>query len=457
MARAPKPEDGDAGILRQQLLDDYRYILDETVILSIINDEEDIVSSYDNIKSTLALLAKGTEQHTPPVTSSRSTPEENSKNLESLKLYFPDSSLDDIESVLKENGSDVERALQALNQLSLEAYQDARQKASAKSDDFHHGLPKFSEQSHDPSESAEVEMLRSAFPDIKEHTIKFVLKQCDGDSSRAFDELLNRQHLQETGQLTKGIDAFSTGLDGNDDATPNKARRAVDKKPPKKKARLDIAYKVTSPTTVDDAAESASGGPSGPTISSERYNSVAKRGTSGSSSSDGRVIPALPDFSSSREQLRAAASVSRLGPYGKQAAIVYLERGREEARQARADASDRADILVDQQSTPTEINLHGVTVDDGVRIAKQRVWQWWNSLGEECERNARNQSLTIITGLGNHSANGVSRLRKAVGEALRNDMWKVEVGTGRFHITGRAQALGTGTGSRRSRGSSTSS
>jgi hypothetical protein len=372
-----------------------------------------------------------------------------------LQLCFPDSSLDDINSVLKENGGDFERALQALNQLSLEAYQDARQKASAKPDDFHLGPPRFSEQSHRSSESAKVEMLRSAFPDFKEHTIKFVLKQCDDDLSRASDELLNRQHLEETGQLARGIDAFSTGRDGNDDATPNKARRAADKKPPKKKAKLDIAYKVTSPTTDDDAARSASGGPSGPTTSSERYNSVARRGTSGSSSSDGRLISALPDFSSSREQLRAAASVSRLGPLGRQGAIVYLERGREEARQARADASDRADILVDQQSTATEINLHGVTVDDGVRIAKQRVWVWWDSLGEERERKARNQSLTIITGLGNHSANGVSKLRKAVAEALRNDMWKVEVGTGRFRVTGRAQALGTG--SRRSRGSSTSS
>jgi hypothetical protein len=64
MARAPKPEDGDAGILRQQLLDDYRSVLDEPLILSFVNEHEDIVSNYHHIKSTLASLAKETEQHT---------------------------------------------------------------------------------------------------------------------------------------------------------------------------------------------------------------------------------------------------------------------------------------------------------------------------------------------------------------------------------------------------------
>ena len=41
-----------------------------------------------------------------------------------------------------------------------------------------------------------------------------------------------------------------------------------------------------------------------------------------------------------------------------------------------------ADAFVSQQSTPTSLDLHGVTVADATRIAKQRTQSWWNSLGE---------------------------------------------------------------------------
>jgi hypothetical protein len=75
---------------------------------------------------------------------------------------------------------------------------------------------------------------------------------------------------------------------------------------------------------------------------------------------------------------------------------------------------------------------------DGVRIAKQRVWSWWNNLGEERRALARRDGFTIITGVGKHSVGGVSRLRQAVGAYLRYDGWRVETLTGRFYVTGRA-------------------
>jgi hypothetical protein len=65
------------------------------------------------------------------------------------------------------------------------------------------------------------------------------------------------------------------------------------------------------------------------------------------------------------------------------------------------------------------------------------VQAWWNGLGEFRTDKARQQPFTVITGLGRHSAGGVSHLRQAVAAALLQDGWKMQVETGRFVVTGR--------------------
>jgi hypothetical protein len=87
--------------------------------------------------------------------------------------------------------------------------------------------------------------------------------------------------------------------------------------------------------------------------------------------------------------------------------------------------------------TASLIDLHGVRVQDGVRIARQRVQAWWDGLGEFRSRRAREQPFTVITGLGRHSAGGVSQMRQAVARALLQDGWQLQVETGRFVISGR--------------------
>jgi hypothetical protein len=121
-------------------------------------------------------------------------------------------------------------------------------------------------------------------------------------------------------------------------------------------------------------------------------------------------------------------------------AAYYIQEARRETQLSLAKTANMAEALVNQQSTSSRIDLHGVTVLDGVRIAKHRVWQWWDNLGDERVRVARQQGFTIVTGVGKHSANGVSRLRQAVGAALRNDGWKTETLTGQFYVTGRLTA-----------------
>lgn len=141
-----------------------------------------------------------------------------------------------------------------------------------------------------------------------------------------------------------------------------------------------------------------------------------------------------------REAAASAASLNRRGasnPLYRQAAGYYSERAREQARYEMHATSTAADLLVNNQSTSTSVDLHGVYVQDGVRIARQRVQAWWNGLGEFRTEKARQRPFTVITGLGRHSAGGVSQLRQAVAAALLQDGWKMQVETGRFVVKGR--------------------
>ncbi len=86
----------------------------------------------------------------------------------------------------------------------------------------------------------------------------------------------------------------------------------------------------------------------------------------------------------------------------------------------------------------TTIDVHGLTVDEGVIVSKEHVNNWWSSIQAgtlltTC-RFLRNISLrsgnnvprtfTIITGVGKHSA-GPGKLGPALEFALKEDGWDV--------------------------------
>lgn len=145
-------------------------------------------------------------------------------------------------------------------------------------------------------------------------------------------------------------------------------------------------------------------------------------------------------LSAQRDAASSASVMYRKGasnPLYRQAAGFYAERAREHAQNAHYATSVSADLLVDQQSSVREIDLHGVSVQDGTRIARQKAFNWWQGLGEVKSRKAKERPLIIITGIGRHSIGGVSQLRRSVAAALLQDGWKVEAGTGKFTIDGR--------------------
>ncbi|RYP64306.1 hypothetical protein DL769_006721 [Monosporascus sp. CRB-8-3] len=136
----------------------------------------------------------------------------------------------------------------------------------------------------------------------------------------------------------------------------------------------------------------------------------------------------------------SAASAFRKGksnPLFRQAGAYYAERGREQASMQHQAVSVEAEYIVDQKSTSDMIDLHGVTVQDGVDIALDRVWRWWESLGEDRARRAK-EGFTVVTGIGKHNPDGRSPLRINVFKALIADGWKVGVLTGSCLVTGRA-------------------
>ncbi|KZL64356.1 smr domain-containing protein [Colletotrichum incanum] len=208
--------------------------------------------------------------------------------------------------------------------------------------------------------------------------------------------------------------------------------------------RLDISYKL-APLTNAELEGSSEGwqkaaspklavtSPTGRTLSTPTFSCTP-------SSAPGSYRQAMDTASvyrdASNHSYSTAGQVYKKGHLYRQAAGYYAERGREEARSFAKAKSVAADIHVASTSSTNEIDLHGVEVADGVRIARERVWDWWNNLGEYRARKAQ-QGFTIVTGRGLHSAGGVSRLRQGVIAALVNDGWKVSVGTGSYRVTGR--------------------
>ncbi|RAL16359.1 Smr domain protein [Aspergillus homomorphus CBS 101889] len=149
-------------------------------------------------------------------------------------------------------------------------------------------------------------------------------------------------------------------------------------------------------------------------------------------------------FSAGAEAFSKASTAYRRGKSDRLmggAAAYYSSVGRDHLEHARRNAAAAADALVDQQSTPTRLDLHGVSVQDAVRISRERVYAWWDSLGDTKHMGGssfdRTQGgLHIVTGKGIHSHDKTSRLGPAVGKMLIRDGWKVEVGEGSLTVVG---------------------
>ncbi len=442
-----------ASSLIQKLVDEFATQLDESLILAIASDR-DIVEHFEDIRNDLLPLAES-------ATAEEATGFDPS-GLGHL-TDFDALALDD-EALTSPNGTLQSKSTDVATTVS---------ETSADLDS-----PAVFTSQTELSDTDKVQNLQMIF-NFEEHTIRFILKQCDGDLERAFDELLNRQFLDESGELPKGIEGFANS-NGAASAGQNRRRRQGAQQ---KAARtpLLVDYSVSSPAveleeepeSKGKAGRSSQGRGTGQTLpvshpslslagprnrvvvgstaavpsasalpqapaKPNAWNVVTKKKATKKEGRPGEPVSALETANYSAQQAGSLARRGASDPLLRQGVAVYAGRARDEFQIVKVLNSLEAERLVDSTSTPWKIDLHGVSVLDGVRIAKGRVWGWWDQLGEDQSKRARIEGFTVVTGLGRHSTNGISRLRQAVFAALKNDGWRVSALTGEFYITGRA-------------------
>lgn len=103
-----------------------------------------------------------------------------------------------------------------------------------------------------------------------------------------------------------------------------------------------------------------------------------------------------------------------------------------------------ADELVATQSNSSQLDLHGVDVLNAVRIAQEKVEQWWQGLGESRANgrigaSERQSGYRIVVGLGRHSEGGRSKLGPAVRKMLTDKGWKNELNGAVITVYGRVR------------------
>lgn len=145
------------------------------------------------------------------------------------------------------------------------------------------------------------------------------------------------------------------------------------------------------------------------------------------------------------EQARAAYRKSRSDRLMGGAAGYYSQVGRDHGAALHQSQAAEANAIVAAQSSAFEIDLHGVTVENAVRIARQRTNAWWNGLGENKVNGRvgaaeRASGFRIITGVGRHSAGGKGVLGPAVKKGLEQDGWRLEISSGAITVRGKSRA-----------------
>lgn len=144
-----------------------------------------------------------------------------------------------------------------------------------------------------------------------------------------------------------------------------------------------------------------------------------------------------------RQQAAQASRRARSNPLFAGAAAYYHQELQEQRERAMQQLSVAADQIVNRQSSNCDLDLHGVTVANAVRITRERVEAWWDGLGDT--RYVRgggkhvHGGFKIVTGIGRHSQDGTSRLGPAVSKMLISEGWRFEVDRGCLLVTGRSR------------------
>ncbi|KAJ5129589.1 Peptide methionine sulfoxide reductase MrsB [Penicillium bovifimosum] len=192
----------------------------------------------------------------------------------------------------------------------------------------------------------------------------------------------------------------------------------------------EIITFVTAPVNIDEEDEEIP--PVHQSESSSGYMNLEDSAAAASSHFAAR--------SAALAQASQSARRARSNPLYGGAAAYYREVSNKERQLAMRHLAAASDQLVARQSSPDSLDLHGVSVANAVRIARERVQAWWDGLGDQKHVRGGGQhshgGFNIICGVGLHSQDRKSHIGPAVWNMLQKEGWRVELNRGSMLVTG---------------------
>ncbi|MCJ1354171.1 MAG: hypothetical protein MMC33_004158 [Icmadophila ericetorum] len=305
-------------------------------------------------------------------------------------------------------------------------------------------------------------LLSEIFPTLKPFDISYTLKKRKNDFDRTVEELLSQVFLAE-GQYTEDDGALETqpmrGIDGFIDHKENDppTRRANRRRQKKHRRSSSIPavtviphYSRPDPSQLDDETL-----PQRKRTPAENLGLVQLPLSPTTNNQNRFSLLAQENCATSRSAYLRTASPSTtplLKPFQGAVRAHYAAIGSSSLKIAHQISSRAASELVATQSPRPleEIDLHGVNVSDAIRIARQRVQEWWDRGEAEWAREGKvmggraaggemGMGYRIVTGVGRHSEGGRGKLGPAVGQMLVREGWRVEVLEGVLVVWGRAR------------------
>lgn len=187
---------------------------------------------------------------------------------------------------------------------------------------------------------------------------------------------------------------------------------------------------VSSPVALDDEEENVA--PTQQTESASDFMDFGEAAAAANSHFAAR--------SAALAQASQSARRARSNPLYGGASAYYRDVGNEQRQLAMRHLATASDRLVARQSSQYDLDLHGVTVANAVRIARERVQAWWDGLGDQKYVRGGGQSshggFNIVCGLGHHSLDRKSHIGPAVWNMLLKEGWRVELNRGSMLVTG---------------------
>ncbi|KAA8894400.1 hypothetical protein FN846DRAFT_417610 [Sphaerosporella brunnea] len=117
------------------------------------------------------------------------------------------------------------------------------------------------------------------------------------------------------------------------------------------------------------------------------------------------------------------------------AAAFYADLGHDYNHKTKEYDNIAAERYVTENSGDGVLDLHGVTVAQAVKIAKERTTRWWVETPPD-EKGRGVKPFRIVTGLGRHSKGGEAKLAPAVMKMLQREKWHIVVGRGEIFVYG---------------------